>query len=170
MPILKSKTTTQTKTPASTKGKTADPFAAKYAETEAAKGGGFVPPAPGTYNAIIYEGQGIVDGEKTAAYIGIQIVDKDVDDAGKNCRIYWNFTDENGQDASGMPYFKSNMTMLGKEGDFESWDDMLKFLAEIAKEQMWIIIDVRKKKEYTNIYLSSVPENQAEKPDLINPF
>lgn len=172
MPILKNTKSQPVKTTTSTKGaqRAADPFAAKYAETEAAKGGGFVPPKPGTYNTILVEGQGVVDGDKTAAFITVQIVDEDEEDAGKNCRIYWNFTDENGQEASGMPYFKSNMQMLGVNKEFQSWDDMCETLAELAKEQPWLIINVVKKGDWTNIYLQSVPENQNEKPDLINPF
>lgn len=167
MPILKNK---QTNKPTSTKEKgPQDDFARRYAATEPAKGGGFVPPKPGTYNAILIEGQGVIDGDKTSAFITVQIVDEDAEDAGKNCRIYWNFTDENGQEGSGMPYFMSNMQMLGIDKQFVNWDDMCESLAELAKEQPWLIINVVKKGDWTNIYIQSVPENQAEKPDLINP-
>lgn len=168
MPILKKPNPTQTTAKAPAKPVVQnDPFAAKYAETDAAKGKGFVPPEPGSYNAIIVEGQYQRDGDETKAYLEVQIVDEGVN-AGKNCRIYYNFTDKDGKEEPGMPYFKSNMQMLGREDDFLSEDDCAEFLAQLAEQQVWIEINVSKKGQWTNIYLNSVPENQDDKPALIN--
>lgn len=169
MAILKKPNPTAGKPTAKSAAQT-DPFAAKYAETEASKSKGFVPPEPGSYNALIVEGQYQRDGDETKAYIEVQIVDPDVTSSGKNCRIYWNFTKADGSEGTGMPYFKSNMQLLGREDDFLSEDDCAEFLAELAKEQVWVMINVVKKGQYTNIYLDSVPENQDNKPDLINPY
>lgn len=142
-----------------------DAFAKRYAATDAEEGGGYVPPLPGTYNALITEGQGVVDGEKTSAYLEVTICDNDERGMqGKSVRIYSNFTDENGNEASGMPYFKANMAMLGQQDDFTSWDEMCEFLADLAQQEVWVVIDVKKKGKWTNVYLSSVPENQHEKP------
>lgn len=172
MPILKKPgQPTQSQQPkAPTPGKSpssaqADPFAKKYASTEASEGGAWVPPEPGTYNALITEAQGVAEDQKTTAYLECTICD-DGDMNSKSARIYFNFTKEDGSDASGMPYFKSAMTMLGRTDDFKSWDEMCEFLAEIAAEQVWVIIDVKKKGKYTNIFLSSVPEDQNEKPSF----
>jgi hypothetical protein len=170
MPILKKSNQAQKQQPQQSAKNSGDPFAKRYAETEAASGGGFVPPEPGTYNALIVAGVYEEDGQKEYAYLEVQIVDEDVADAGKNCRLYYNFVDENGQEATGMRYFKSNMQMLGKEDDFKSKDEAVAFLARLAEDQTWIVIDVKKKGKWTNIFLSSVPEDQSQKPALINPY
>lgn len=149
------------------KGPARDAFAEKLAQTEAAAGGNWVPPPPGTYNALVTEGQGEVDGDKTTAYLELVIVDAENDQVhGKTCRIYFNFTDENGEDKGSMPYFKQAMTMFGIDTDTEitSWDGMCAKLAELAEQQVWCVIDVKKKGKFTNIYLSSVPEDQGDKP------
>lgn len=144
-----------------------DAFAQRYAGTEATAGGGYVPPPPGTYNVLITEGQGVVDGKATSAYLELTIcsdVDGDETLQGKTCRMYFNFTDENGKEATGWPYFKSAMQQLGYPDDFESWAAMTDALAELANQQIWCVIDVKKKGKWTNVFLSSVPENQDEKP------
>lgn len=147
--------------PAAPKG---DAFAARYAQTDAAAGGGYVPPVPGSYNALITEAQGVVDGDATSAYLECTICDDVNEMQGKTCRIYFNFTDEDGNEAAGMPYFKSAMTQLGQTDDFGSWDEMVEFLAELARQEVWVVIDVKKKGKWTNIYLASVPEDQDSKP------
>jgi hypothetical protein len=178
MPLLKKTTPTKTETktppPGSksnpVKGPAKDAFAQKLAETEAAEGGNWVPPPPGSYNALVTEGQGEVDGDKTTAYLEFTLVEEDNDAVhGKTCRIYFNFTDENGEDKGGMPYFRQAMTMFGidVEAEINNWEDMCAKLAELAEEQAWCVVDVKKKGKYTNIYLSSVPEDQSEKP--VNP-
>lgn len=169
MPILKKPNGGQPSKPAQQQpakgGKASDPFAKKYAETDAQEGSGWVPPPPGQYNCLITEGQGVQDGDKTSAYLEFVICDEEPEAAhGKTARIYWNFTDENGDDMPGMAYFKSAMTMLGHDEQFGSWDEMCEALAAIAGEEMWVIIDVKKKGKYTNCYLSSVPEDQSQKP------
>lgn len=177
MPILKKTTTpppatkTQSPAPGSKANPVKDPardaFAEKLAQTEAAEGGNWVPPPPGSYNALVTEGQGEVDGDKTTAYLEFTICEEDNDAVhGKTARIYFNFTDENGEDKGGMPYFKQAMQMFGIDPDTEitSWDAMCGKLAELAEQQAWAVIDVKKKGKYTNIYLSSVPEDQSGKP------
>lgn len=175
MPLLKKPTTPAPKgeapapqqsqsRPAPGGGVKKDVFAQKYAQTDAESGGGYVPPIPGTYNALITEAQGVIDGEKTTAFLECMICDEENNMQGKQCRIYFNFTDDKGNDMQGLPYFKSAMQQLGVAEDFKSWDAMCETLAEIAQQQMWVVIDVKKKGKWTNIYLSSVPENQNEKP------
>lgn len=171
MPILKSqaKPNTPAKSGAPNKAaKSKDVFAQKYAESEAGQGSGWVPPDPGTYNATVTEGQYTEDDQKTGAYIEVQIED-DGDMNGKSARIYWNFTDENGDDKGGMPFFKSNMQMFGRAEDFTSKEEAADFLAELATNETKVIIDVKGKgsinpktgkSKYTNIYLNSVPEVQ----------
>lgn len=147
----------------------ADAFAQRYAATDAAAGGQYVPPPPGTYNALITEGQGVIDGKASSAYLELTVcndVEGDESVQGKTCRIYFNFTDEAGAEATGWPYFKSAMQQLGYPDDFESWDAMVEALAACAAAQVWCVIDVKKKGKWTNIYLSSVPENQDDKPSF----
>lgn len=142
-----------------------DPFAKKLAETDAAEGGAWNPPPPGTYNALLTEAQGEMDGDKRSAYLEFTICEEDNEVVhGKTARIYFNFTDENGEEKTGFPYFKQAMTMFGVDTDTEidSWDDMCAVLARLAEEEPWAVIDVKKKGKYTNIFLNSVPENQAE--------
>lgn len=152
------------KTPA---GPKRDAFAQKLAETDASVGGQWTPPPVGTYNALVTEAQGEVDGDKTDAYFELTIVDHE-ELAGKTCRIYFNFTDENGEEKSGMPYFKQALEMFGinVEESVTSWDKMCEVIAGIAEENVWCVIDVKKKGKYTNIFLSSVPEDQSQKPSL----
>ena len=149
------------------KGPARDAFAQKLAETDASEGGQYIPPPPGNYSALVTEAQGVIDGDKTAVYIEVTIVDDD-DLAGKACRIYFNFTDENGDDANGMPYFKAAMVMFGIDPDKEitSWDSMCELLAQTAEQNMWCHINVKKKGKWTNIYLDDVPEDQDSKPEL----
>lgn len=173
MPILKggakapqqpAKSSNPPKAPA---GPKRDAFAQKLAETDAQSGGQWTPPPPGTYNALITEAQGEVDGDKTDAYFELTIVDHD-ELAGKTCRIYFNFTGEDGEEKSGMPYFKQALEMLGVnvEESVTSWESMCEVIAEIAAEQTWVIIDVKKKGKWTNVFLSSVPEEQSQKPEM----
>src|ERR1700737_4373648 len=117
MPILKKPTTTTQPTstsksaPASsTKGKV-DPFAARFNATEPKQGTGYVPPPPGTYNCLVVEAQGVVDGEKSTGYFEFVICD-DGDQLGKTFRKYWNFTNDKGEDQD-LSYFRADMAMLG---------------------------------------------------------
>lgn len=163
MPILKSKPTATTQpakggAPNKAKGGGNDAFAKKYSETEAGQGGGWVPPDPGQYNAIITEAQYTEDDQKTGAYLEVQIQDDGEPMDGKTARIYYNFTDEAGEDKGGMPFFKSNMQMLGRNEDFTSKEEAAEFLASLAQNEQAVIIDVKKKGKYTNIYLNSVPQ------------
>ncbi len=144
-----------------------DAFAERYAKTEASKGGTYVPPEPGTYNALITEGQGVVKDLATSAYFEFTICgDVNGDDAlqGKTCRMYFNFTDEEGREASGMGWFRGVMEQLGYPDAFTSWTEMCEALASLASEEVWVVIDVKKKGKWTNIYLNNVPEDQTEKP------
>lgn len=176
MPILKSniKPGAESKPQSGGKSQAPDPnggfdpksaFAKKYAEVEANEAGAYVPPPPGTYEALITEAQGVIDGMKSSAYLECTIVN-DENVAGKTCRIYFNFTGEDGKEGTGHGYFKQALSMLGVEGDFDSWQEMCDTLAELAKGEPWVIIDVKKKGKWTNIYLSSVPEDQSKKPSL----
>lgn len=172
MPFLKNKQPSQPSTPTkpatSTKGKI-DPFAAKYAETDTATGSGYVPPPPGKYEALIVEAQGVREDEpnkKEYVYLELVIVNcEDEELNGKKIRIFYNFTDTDGTKMPGMPYFKAANEMLGGSPP-TSWDDMCDTLAEIAKEQIWVNINIITKGKYTNAYLDSVPENQDDKPDM----
>lgn len=170
MPILKKKpASSQPESQEATSGRkpAKDAFAQKMAETEANEGGNWTPPPVGTYSALVTEAQGVVDGDKTSAYFEVTIVE-DEDISGKTCRIYFNFTDENGDEMGGMPYFKQALTMFGIDPDKEitSWDSACDILANIAQENMWCHISVKKKGKYTNVFIDDVPENQDEKPAL----
>jgi hypothetical protein len=141
-----------------------DAFAERFEQTEAAAKGTYVPPPPGTYNALITEAQYEEEDPMERAYFEATIVDhKELQ--GKTMRIYYGFVSEDGSEGSGMPYFKSNLSMLGYER-LASKEECKEVLQQIAEEQPWIIIDVKKRGKYTNVYLSSVPEDQANKPSL----
>lgn len=181
MPILRKPATTTTpgrtttpqqKVPAPTPGTKqapqGDSFAERYQKTDAAAGGTFVPPVPGTYNALITEAVAArdADGINEVVYLELTIADDENEMRDKTCRIYYNFTGENGEQKTGYPFFKSDMVQLGFAEDFKSWDEMAESIATLAAENVWVIIDVKKKGKWTNIFLSSVPENQNEKPSL----
>lgn len=142
-----------------------DAFAERYNSTEANEKGAYVPPPPGTYEVLITEAQYINEDPKEFVYLEVTIVNHETLD-GKTARIYYTFTDEDGNAATGLPYFKSHMIMLGYADDLTSIDELQHRLAEIAEQQIWAVIDVKKKGKWTNVYLSSVPENQDEKPSL----
>lgn len=143
-----------------------DAFASRFNSTEASAGGGFVPPPPGQYEILITEAQGErVEGGKECAYLVCTIVNND-DIAGKEVRIYFNFTDDDGNEAAGMPYFKQALAMCGFEDEITSWNHMLEVIAAIATEQLWGIMDVKKKGKWTNCFLSSIFEDQKQKPEL----
>lgn len=144
-----------------------DDFAKRYNNTEAGKGQ-YVPPPPGKYNALITEAQFVKEegSPQEAVFFECTIADDDKDVYGKTCRIYFNFVDAEGNEVTGMPYFRSAMTMLGYSDPIESEEHLQEMLAQIAQEQMWIVIDVKKKGKWTNIYLSAVPENQDSKPSI----
>lgn len=177
MPVLKNKQPVKedrvAEANAKIKNAQKDPFAAKYAETDAATGSGYVPPPPGKYEALIVEAQGVREDEpshREHAYLELVLVNcEDESLNGKKIRIFYNFTKEDGTEDKGMPYFKAANEMLGGSPP-ESWDDMCDTLAEIAKETMWVHINVVENKKggktYTNAYLDSVPENQNDKPDM----
>lgn len=145
----------------------ADPFAAKYAETEASTGGGYVPPPPGAYEAIIVEAQGVREdapSKKEYAFLEMALVNcEDEDLNGKKIRLFYNFKKEDGSEGEGWSYFKAANEMLGGTPP-TSWDDMCDTLAEIAKAEIWVHINVVKKGKYSNAYLQDVPEDQDSKP------
>lgn len=164
MPILKKpQTPANAPKPAPSKAKV-DAFAERA--NAAGSKGGFIPPEPGVYNALITE---IVpnrddEGKGESVYIEVTITDDSA--PGKACRIYFNFTDADGNDLPGYSFFNSARSMLGWDEPLESWDSMVEKLAEIAEQQPWVVVEVKKKGKYTNVYLQSVPENQDDKPSL----
>ncbi len=172
MPIIKKTAPAATTTKLSVGTKVSTPATQKkvdvFAERVNAAGqkGGYVPPEPGTYNALITEIQATRDdeGKNEAVFIEVTITDDEA--PGKKARIYFNFTDAEGIEKSGMPFFNQARSMLGWDEDLESWDSMVDKLAEIATQQPWVVIEVKKKGKWTNIFLNSVPENQDEKPAL----
>jgi len=179
MPILKKAGSKPTPTPTPTpdkpgssgksavKGPARDAFAERMAATDAAEGGVWTPPPVGTYSALVTEAQGLIDDDKTSAYFEMTIVDND-EVAGKTCRVYFNFTDENGDEQGGMPFFKQALTMFGVDVDTQitSWDATVELMAEIAVQNMWCHISVKRRGKNTNIYIDDVPENQDDKPAL----
>jgi len=148
------------------KSSSKDAFAARYNSTEPSAKGAFTPPPPGQYNALITECQYENDDPKETVYLEATIVDDDAVVGGKDCRIYFNLTDIEGNEGNGMPYLRSALAMLGYPDPIESLTDLQEILAQIAQDQTWVLVEVKKKGKWTNIYLSSVPENQAEKPSL----
>lgn len=175
MPVLKNQQAkAQTQAPAKSTagpaaGKRIDPFAAKYAETEAVTGSGFVPLPVGDYEGLIIEAQGVREDDpskKEYAYFEIVVVNCENETLnGKKIRIFFNFTKEDGSEGEGMPYFKAANEMLGGSAP-TGWDDMCDTLAEIAKEVMWVRFKAVQRKKYTNYFLESVFEEQSEKPEL----
>lgn len=173
MPILKKPTTTTTqsnKAPNSggAGAKKVDAFAQRFNATEPKEGKGFNPPPPGTYNCLVIEAQGVVEGEKSTGYFELVICD-DGDSLGKTFRKYWNFKNDKGEDMD-LSYFRADMAMLGVE-EITSWDDMCEIFAQLATEEKWVIVNAvlskpaSNGKQYTNFYFESVPKNQAEKPE-----
>lgn len=140
-----------------------DAFAERYEQADAK--GGFVPPDPGTYNALITECQATRDDEgvKESVYLECTITDDTC--PGKAIRIYYNLSNEKGEEMPGISFLKSNLEMLRVDQP-TSWDDLQEKLAELAQSQPWVVIDVKQKGKYTNCYLSSVPEDQDNKPSL----
>lgn len=172
MPLLKTKTQQQkTEAPKEeVKKKTGgDAFAQKANATDASDKGTFIPPDPGTYNALITEVVG-QEEDPQSIYIEYTIAGEGAEDMeGKNIRQYFNFTDEDGKDKSAMPFFKQVLAMLGYDEAIESFNQILEWLVdEHAKNETWVVIDVKKKGKYTNVFLSSVPENQKGKPENPN--
>lgn len=153
--------------PAATIKPKTDPFGARLAEIEAKTGGGgFTPPPPGKYNALIVEGQGVIDGEKKSAYLEVIICDDENGALGMKCRVYWNFYDKEGKENEmGLAHFKGAFAMLGYETP-TSWDAMCEDLADMANNNIWIVINVAKNAKGTNIYLDMVPEDQSQKPEM----
>lgn len=172
MPILKKSAAPAASTtkPSAAAGKSAAPGKKvdAFAERVNAAGskGGFVPPPPGTYNALITEIQAERDDEGMGEKVYIECTITDEEAAGKAIRLYFNFTDADGNELTGMPFFNAARAMLGWDEPLVSWDDMVEKLAEIAEQQPWVVVEVKKKGKYTNFFLNSVPENQDEKPSL----
>lgn len=142
-----------------------DPFAKKYAETEAGKGG-FAPPKPGTYNARLTTLEAVIDGNRTYVFFEYTIVEEGDPMEGKVCRQWFNFTNAEGEDETGLPYFKSALAMLGHDENFTSWDSMCDVLEQLQSEPIGVIIKVTTKGKYTNVYLSDVPEDQDSIPTV----
>lgn len=179
MPVLKSGTK-PTQTPATptrplsstgSPNKTVPPkqdsFAARFAAADS-KTGGFTPPLPGQYNAIIYAAvaERESEGIKETAYLEYTIHEEEPNAPmhSKTARIYYNFTKEDGTEGTGMPYFKAMLEMFGYDTDIQSWEQMEDVLAELEKEEWWIVVDVKKKGAYTNSFINAVPEDQKNKP------
>lgn len=143
-----------------------DAFAKRFNTSDTK--GKFVPPEPGTYNALITEAQTSREGEgvKETCFFELTITDDLNDMQGKTCRIYFNFSDEEGDEMPGMPFFKSALEMLGSDTELRSWEHLEEIVSTIGATQPWVIIDVKKKGKYTNVFLNSVPENQDNKPSL----
>lgn len=143
-----------------------DSFAARFAAADPKEGGGFVPPVPGQYNAIIYDAvaERESEGIKETAYLEYTIHDPNEPMHSKAARIYYNFTKEDGTEGTGMPYFKAMLEMFGYDTDIQSWEQMEETLKELAEQEWWIIVDVKKKGAYTNSFINSVPEDQKNKP------
>jgi len=140
-----------------------DSWGKRFEDTEGK--GGYNPPPPGTYNALITEAQASRDDEgvNEAVYFEVTITDEEL--AGKTSRIYYNFTNDKGEESTGMPFFKMALEMLGAESP-ESWEAVEALCAELSEQQPWVIIQCKKRgpKVFTN--LDSVPSNQDEKPSL----
>lgn len=143
----------------------ADPFAAKYAAAEAGKGG-FTPPKPGKYCARLTTCEAVIEGKRTYAFFEYTITEENDAMQGKTCRQWFNFTNDEGEDETGLPYFKSAMQMLGEGQDFKSWDEMADCLEQVQSECYGVIINVAQKGKYTNIYLSEVPDDQDSVPNV----
>lgn len=170
MPILKNKnvTSTKTETPAPSQKATpkVDVFAQKFAEADSSKSG-FVQLPPGDYNAFITSAEAIQKDLETSMYFGVTVVDPENPSVhGKEFRVYFNFTDDKGEEKGGMPFFKKVCEMLGLDEPFTSWAGMVTWLAELveADPKVWVLIESKKKGKYTNIYISEVPEDQSEAP------
>ena len=185
MPVLKKPTTPATPRPGTTPtkplsstntpnrtvpqgggAKPKDSFAARFAAADPKEGGGFVPPTPGKYNAIIFDAvaERESEGIKETAYLEYTIHDPGEPMHSKAARIYYNFTKEDGTEGTGMPYFKAMLEMFGMPTEVESWEHMEEMLKELAEQEWWIIVDVKKKGAYTNSFIDSVPEDQSNKP------
>ena len=140
-----------------------DSWGKRFEETDGK--GGYTAPPPGTYNGLITEAQASRESEGVGEVVFFEVTITDEELAGKPTRIYYNFTDKDGNESTGMPFFKMALEMLGAEQP-KSWSALEALCAEIAQQQPWVIIDCKKRgpKVYTN--LNSVPEDQDSKPAL----
>lgn len=171
MAILKRKpgvTTQPGKTTTSGPVKGADAFMSRLKSATAAPAGFDI--IPGQYEALCYKAGEYSEGQKEAIWIEFSIVnDQNGKMDGKTGRIYYQIKDKDGLEGNGFEYMKRDLENLGFEMDgYTSQADFIKGLEAWAdQEAVWVVIDVKKNGQFTNIYLNSVMDDQASKPDLI---
>ena len=123
---------------------------------------------PGQYEALLYT-SGIYDEAppKEAIFLEFAIVNDD-EFGGKTTRIYYNIIDKEGNDGNGYDFLKRDLSTCEFD-DFEhnSQADFLEALKKWANEtQLWVVVDIKKKGTFTNVYLNSVMDDQSGAPKL----
>lgn len=172
-PVGNAKTTSTRKLPAA--GPTRDEQ--EPAQQEAAAGGrsradmfrnapkaeGFDFPV-GQYTGILHECVFLVDGEKESVQFKVEVNDGGEQD-GKTVSMFYNFFDENGKQMRGMEFFKKDIDTLEEDVDAfveayaegnDAFVDRLRMLGDERKE---VVIEVKKKGGYTNVYLQGLTQN-----------
>lgn len=102
--------------------------------------------------------------EKPTGAIATMTVEAiDGDEEGKKANSRYKLTDADGNVALGMNYFKRDLALLGYEN--VPGKKIKKTLEEITEAQPMVIVNVKVKDGYTNVFLQGVAED-AEPEDL----
>jgi len=118
----------------------------------------------GQYTAILVECGTIREGEREAVCFKYEVNDGGEQD-GKVACAFFNFFDENGKQQRGMEFFKKDIETLEEDADSfieayaegpEAFDDRLRVLGDERKE---CVIEVKKNKGYTNVFLQGLAQS-----------
>lgn len=145
----------------------ADAFMSRLKSAEAPAGFNIV---AGQYEALLYLADYYRDDKspRESVYLEFVIVNDTGKMDGKTTRIYYNIKDKDGADATGYDYLKRDLDTLGFDlNQFKSQEEFEMGLKAWADEEKpYVVIDVKKNGQYTNVYLNSVMDDQTGKPDM----
>ncbi len=158
------------KSPAEKLGtKAADPFAEKFnAAARDPNAGGFSSLPLGKWEALTLKGGILHKDGKTMGWIEFGISQEEGGHDGKTGRAFYSLLDANEEIQRGAEFLARNladMNYVDPEKGITSLDEVESILNSIEEDSRWVIIEVKKSGQYTNIFLSSVMENQDEKPE-----
>lgn len=118
----------------------------------------------GQYVGILTDCVVLTDGQKESVQFKVEVDDGGEQD-GKTVSMFYNFFDENGTQMRGMEFFKKDIETLEEEVDSfieaysdspAAFEDRLRVLAEERKR---VVIEVKKKGQYTNVYLQGLSQD-----------
>lgn len=148
--------------------KGADAFMQRLKDAKAATPGFDVP--PGQYEAIAHKAEYSLfeDSQKEAVFIEFAIVNDDKI-AGKTTRVYYNLIGKDGSEGQGYEYMKRDLEMVGCDA-IDISDNKDEFTENLKnwfdENKPWVVIDVKKNGQFTNVYLNSMMDDQEGKPEL----